>query len=335
MVEQPLLSIVIASYTLDRLKDILELLDSVKAQTYPRVETILVVERSTELLDYLKQYVAEKALPQAKIVFNYGEQGLSVARNLGFKEATGDIIAFIDDDALPSPDWAEEMVKTYGDDSVIGVTGPSIPLWQDETITWVPEEFYWIIGGSGFSDWTEKREVRNVSGTNMSFKREAFDSVGLFLTQLGAKGGGESGKHEFVGDETEFSIRVGRKTGKRILYNPKVKVQHKVYKFRVTLAFVARRAYWEGYTKALLKRSYRDSSSDNKLLRVEYQLLRRIFTRLLPSILAGLFSHPIIAVRRLSITLNAIFFVAVGYLHYSIRSATGHGQTLIHENEEI
>ena len=334
MTEQLLLSIVVTSYTMDRLKDIIELLDSIKAQTYPNIETILIVERSTELLDRLKQYVAEKAIPQAKVVFNHGERGLSAARNLGVAQASGKFLAFIDDDAFPFSDWAEQIVKTYDDDTVIGVTGPSIPLWEDKKLAWVPEEFYWIIGGSGYSDWTEKREVRNVSGTNMSFRRDAFDLCGLFLTQLGAKGGGESGKHELVGDETEFSIRAGRKTGKRTLYNPKVKVQHRVYKFRVSPAFIARRAYWEGYTKAMFKRNFHDESSTDKLLRVEYQLLRRILTRLLPSILLGLFSHPVIAMRRLSITINAVFFVAAGYFCYSFQSLLGRAQTVIYENYE-
>ena len=333
MTEQPLFSIVVTAYTMDRFNDIIELLKSIKAQTYPHVETILVIERSTELLDRLKQYVVEKEIPHVKVVFNDGEWGLSAGRNLGVAQSSGKILAFIDDDAFPFSDWAEQIVKTYDDDTVIGVTGPSIPLWEDKKLAWVPEEFYWIVGGSGYSEWTEKREIRNVSGTNMSFRREAFDSSGLFLTQLGARGGGETGKHELVGDETEFSIRVNRKTGKRILYNPDVKVKHRVYKFRVSPAFVARRAYWEGYTKALFKRSYRDTISDNKLLRVEYQLLRRIFSRLLPSILLGLFSHPIIAICRLSITINAVFFVAVGYLSYSIRSITGRGQNLMYEHD--
>jgi len=123
VVEQPLLSIVITSYTLDRLKDITELLNSIKAQTYAHVETILVVERSMELLDRLKQYVAEKAIPQAKVVFNHGERGLSAARNLGVAQSSGKILAFIDDDAFPFSDWAEQIVKTYDDDTVIGVTG--------------------------------------------------------------------------------------------------------------------------------------------------------------------------------------------------------------------
>jgi glycosyltransferase involved in cell wall biosynthesis len=331
--EQPVLSIVITSYTMDRLKDIRELLDSIKAQTYPDTETIIVIERTTELLGHINQYIVEQSIPRTKSMFNEGECGLSAARNLGIKETTGEIVAFVDDDALPCPDWADEIIQTYRDNTVIGATGPSFPKWESKTIDWVPEEFYWLIGGSIFNACTEIREVRNVSGTNMSFRREAFDLCGFFSTQLGAKGGGESGKHELVGEETEFSMRVSSITGKHILYNPNVKVQHRVYKFRVTPSFVARRAYWEGYTKALFKKSCHDARDNNKVLKVEYQLLGRIATRLLPSILLGLFCHTTIALRRLSITVNATFFVAVGYLHYSLRSLTGHAQTVVYEEK--
>ena len=333
MTEQPLLSIVITSYTLDRLKDVTELLDGIKVQTYPHVETIVVVEGSMELFDLLKQYAIDKSIPQTKVVFNNGERGLSAARNMGVAQASGEMVAFIDDDALPFQNWAEEIVKSYEDDSVIGVTGPSLPLWEDKAMNWVPEEFYWIIGGSGYSDWTTNRDIRNVSGTNMSFRREAFDSCGLFLTQLGARGGGESGKHELVGDETELSIRVRRKTGKSIIYNPNVTVQHRVYKFRLTPAFIARRAYWEGYTKAMFKKSYRDINYKKKCLQVEHQLLRRIFTRLFPRILVGLFHHPIIATNKLLMTVNTLFFVAVGYFGYSFQRLLGRAQTIIHESE--
>jgi GT2 family glycosyltransferase len=318
--EQPLLSTVITSYTTDRLKDIFELLDSIKAQTYNHIETILVIERSMELSDQIKQYVEERAIPSVKAVFNHGEPGLSAARNLGVKEAGGDIIAFIDDDALPSPNWAEEMVKTYQDKSVIGATGPVLPLWKDEPVEWFPDELDWILSCAAFSGITSKKEVRNVFGTNMSFRRDAFDSSGLFLTHLGAKGGGETGKHELVGDETEFSIRVKRRTGKHILYNPNIKAWHKVYKYRVTSPVIARRAYWEGYTKAMFNKNYRNSGTKEKLLDVEYQLLRRILGRLLPGILMGFFKHPIIAWRKLSVTITALSFVAFGYFSYLCQS---------------
>ena len=95
MAEQPLLSIIITSYTMERMRDISELLESVKKQAYPRIETIFVAERSKELCEGVKACAREKDLPDVVVVFNDGESGLSAARNLGIKHARGDIIAFV------------------------------------------------------------------------------------------------------------------------------------------------------------------------------------------------------------------------------------------------
>ena len=313
----PLLSIVITSYTTERLKDILELLDNIKTQTYTHIETIFVAERSLELADKVKKYIREQSIRNVKVLFNNGEPGASTARNLGIKQAEGDIIAFVDDDIVLSPDWSEEMVKTYEDASIIGVTGPILPLWEDERMNWFPNELDWMIGCSSFSGVTERREVRNVWGANMSFKREAFNAGGLFLTHLGAIGGGGGlGKQKFAGEETELSLRVRRKTGNRILYNPDIRVQHKVYKYRFTPMFIARRAYSEGYTKAMFNRIYQDKDSGEKLLSTEHQLLKRILDNLLPDTVKGLLRNPIIAWRKLSVTITVLFFVTLGYYSY-------------------
>ncbi len=306
---QSLLSIIITSYTTERLGDIYELLESIKAQTYSNLETIFIAERSVELLDKVRAYASENDVPNLKVIFNHGEPGLSAARNLGIKEAKGDIIAFIDDDALPFPDWAEEMVKTYEDKSVIGTTGSAFPLWQDEsTASWFPEEFYWIIGCTAWCNWNKPREVRNVWGMNMSFKREAFDLAGTFSTAIGGIQG-----RRLHGEEDELSLRVKRQTRRCIVYNPTIRVKHRVYKRRLTSRFVARTSYWIGYTRHVLERLYPEGDEDKSLLSVEHQLLKRIFTRLFPNIVKTFFTSPIIAWRRLRVTITALTFVALGY----------------------
>jgi glucosyl-dolichyl phosphate glucuronosyltransferase len=335
MNEPLLLSIATTSYTMERLKDVIDLLNSVENQTYSHVETIIIVEKSEELLRSIEKYVAENIHRPIKVIFNNGEKGLSAARNLGVQNAAGDVIAFIDDDATILPDWAAETIKTYADSSIIGITGPILPDWQDEVIDWFPKEFDWILSCSGFSDITDYQVVRNAFGTNMSFRREAFISSGSFLTNLGAKGGGTSGKHELVGDEAEFSIRIVRDSGKHILFNPKVRVKHKVYKYRITPSFIARRAYWEGYTKALFRKSFKRAENDKNVLNVEHQLLKRIIGKLLPRILGNFFIRPAFAWRTLFVTTNATFFVGLGYFNYSIQSLAGHGQTIGYEKENI
>jgi glycosyltransferase involved in cell wall biosynthesis len=181
IVAAPLLSLVITSYTTERLNDIYELIDSIKNQTYKNMETIFVAERSKELFQKVKAYTEEKAIPNVKIVFNDGAPGQSPARNLGGKNAVGDIISFVDDDVVLFDNWAEEMVDTYQDDSTIGATGPALPLWEDMSLNWLPEEFYWIISCTAYASWNKLMAVRCAGGMNMSFRKEAFEYCRVYV----------------------------------------------------------------------------------------------------------------------------------------------------------
>ena len=321
------ISIIVPCYTMERLRDVTELLDSVKSQTYSNIETLIVAERLPELASSIKGYVQEKGYSNVQVLYNYNqdEWGSYSSRNLGIEQAQGDILAFIDDDALLFPDWAEETVRSYAEDgSVIGFTGPILPLWEHDSMAWFPKELYWIFSCT-YWDWTEKTEVRNGYGTNISFLREAFDSCDAFRSSLGVeKGWGKSDWQRPGAKETEFSLRVTQKTGKRIVYNPNIRVKHKVYRYRLAASFIAKRAYWEGYAKAWLNKWGR--SSNRKVLATEYDLLRSIFFNLLPYSLSLLFKHPIIALRRLWVTALVLSCVTSGYLIYNLSSLFRRGQ---------
>jgi len=313
----PKISIITTSYTLDRLKDIAELLDGIQAQIYKNIETLVITERSPELNESIKAYIDEKGYSNIKVLFNQGERGSYPSRNLGIGQARGEIIAFIDDDALPLPSWAEEIAKTYAeDDSIIGLTGAILPLWEQDLMAWFPKEFYWIFSCT-YWDLAEMREVRNGYCTNLAFRREAFDCCGPFKTSLG-NGGGKSDWQQPGAEETEFCLRVRQETSKRIVYNPKMKIKHKVYGYRLSTKFIAKRAYWEGYAKVIINKLYR--SIDKAVLATEYELLRRIFFRLLPSSLKLIFSHPIVSLRQLWVTLLVLVCVASGYFSGGVRN---------------
>jgi len=310
------ISIIVPCYIMERLRDITELLDSVQAQTYKKVETLIVAERSTELASSISNYVQEKDYGNIKVLYNQGDWGSYAARNLGIEQAQGDVLAFIDDDALLFPDWAEETARNYAeDDSVVGLTGPILPLWEYDSMSWFPRELYWIFSCT-YWDWSEKKEVRNGYGTNISFLRGAFDACGLFKNRLEVGEWGKSDWQRPGAKETEFSVRVTQKTGKRIVYNPNIRVKHKVYRYRLSTGFIAKRAYWEGYAKAWLNRWSR--SSNRRVLATEYELLRRIFLNLLPSSLALLFRHPTVALRRLWVTALVLSCVSGGYLGHKL-----------------
>jgi glucosyl-dolichyl phosphate glucuronosyltransferase len=311
MTEKALMSVVITAYTTERLKDIYELLDSLKSQTYEHLEVIFVAERSKELLEKIKSYGAASRLSNLKILFNSGEPGLSAARNIGIKEAKGDVIAFVDDDVMPYPDWAEQMLKAYDSESIVGVTGPALPLWEDQSMSWFPEEFYWIISCTAWTGWSGRREIRNAWGMNMSFRREAFEKSGCFLNDFGFHKG-------FMAEDNEFSFRVRNQTGKRIIYCPSTRVLHRVHKYRLSRSFIQERANWIGFSRRAVKKQGKSQKVDAADgFDQERQLVKRIFTRLFPAILAGFFTTPVSAWRRLKVTLIILFYVASSY--YGLR----------------
>jgi len=303
---KPAISIIVTAYTKERLGDLTELLRSVREQTYKQIEVILVIERSKELEHEILEHIKVKNYSNVKVVFNPGPWGLSVARNLGIRHASGRVLAFIDDDALLCPNWAEETLCAYENSSVIGVTGPIEPLWESDTMKWFPREMYWIFSCT-HNNWNEARVVRNGYGTNISFLKEAFELAGVFLPSLGAKGGGTKGKNEMGGEETEFSIRVKKITGKNIMYFPNVRVKHRVYFYRFTLRFIIKRAFWEGYSKAYFRHNF---NPDGNVLSTEFNLLGQIMLRF-PSRILKLFVRPLDSFKENGVI--AIVLLCVGY----------------------
>ena len=321
MTKSPLISIIVTSYTPERLEDVCELLDSIKAQTYPDIETIFIAERSRILANMVGSHARKIGMKSFKGLFNSGQPGASAARNMGIQQASGEIIAFADDDAVLFPDWAGEMVRTFEDLSVIAVTGLSYPLWQTKAADWLPEELYWLISCTGWSKNTETVDARNIWLQNASFRKEAFKLAGAIDLGLGPRdaGGGFKGrefKDGIISEEIELSMRIKKATGKRIVCNPRVKIHHKVYSSRLKAGYIARWSYWTGFSKHKTKKLYPHAGSD--LLSQEHDLLKRILTGVIPGTLPGFFRSPLNAWRRLSVTVLALSFVALGYFVYSL-----------------
>jgi len=327
--QNPLISIVITSYTMGRFKDICELLDSIESQTLlaqtknlplscpeeqglnvsktsvcnlSPIEVIVIVERSCELYENVRKYANKLGLQNLRVLFSEEKLGLGGARNLGTKEAKGEIIAFVDDDVVLFPEWAEEMLKTYEEDSTIGVSGAAIPLWQDERLDWLPKSFYWLISCTDWTGWDEVTEARSLWGMNMSFRREAFEKAGSFLFGLGY--------HQPMAEDLEFSLRVRNKTGKKLLFNPKARVWHKVYAYRISPRFVASRAHHIGASRRLLKATYpREQASFHLERGVLSGIARGIC--LLPR---DFFTNPSTAWKVFYTTLIIVTFAAIGFL---------------------
>lgn len=94
------ISVVICVYTEDRWEDILAAVSSVRAQSHPALETLLVVDHNPALLDRLAKEYKEVDDADVRVLANAGPRGLSAGRNTGIAAARGEVIAFLDDDAV-------------------------------------------------------------------------------------------------------------------------------------------------------------------------------------------------------------------------------------------
>ncbi|HLY35772.1 MAG TPA: glycosyltransferase [Candidatus Limnocylindria bacterium] len=239
------ISVVICAYTLDRWDEIRRAVASVEAQTAPVREIILVADHNEALLAR-----AEAAFPAVRVVANAQAQGLSGARNTGVAHATGEIVAFLDDDAAADPDWATWLAAGYADGTVLGVGGLSEADWVEARPSWFPPEFDWVVGCSYLGLPTGLATVRNMIGSNMSLRRAIFDTIGGFDARVGRVGSLPVGC-----EETELCIRaVARWPGSRIVYQPRARVRHRVPAGRGTWRYYRSRCLAEGRSKARVTR---------------------------------------------------------------------------------
>ena len=237
------LTVVICAYTLERWDDIRAAVASLRTQTRPADQVVLVADHNDELLAR-----AREAFPDVLCLANEETRGLSGARNTGVRAATGDVVAFLDDDAAAEPDWVARMLEAYADPHVAGVGGHVVPAWQAPRPAWFPDEFLWVVGCSYRGLPTERAEIRNPIGANMSFRRDVFTGVGGFDEAMGRLGKDAAGC-----EETEFAIRArAADPGARIVLEPDAACRHNVSPDRVTRRYFRRRCRAEGRSKALV-----------------------------------------------------------------------------------
>ncbi len=317
----PRISVVVTSYTLSREPDLDRLLESLRRQTYPNVEIVFVGEGDRELCDRVARRAEVLGLSEPLLAFNEGPRGASAARNLGVGLASGDVVAFIDDDAQAQPDWAEEMARTYTDHpDIAGVAGAVEPIWRDPATRWFPEELYWIIGCTGWLDGGETLSPAQSGATvNVSYRKQALRAAGGFSAGLGpARTGGarRSPWAEGIAEDTDLLLRVRKATGAEVLYNPKMRVGHSVEPWRTGLRWVVRRSAGVGWSRRMLERTYGQQSRGT--VGTQQGLLWRIAVDLMPRIARSFGREPGKAWRQLRVTVAAVVAVGVGYLSFGL-----------------
>lgn len=310
------LSIVASAYSFDRYNDLIDLLNGIKEQTYKEGEAIIVIDQNKELYGKISEYILLNNLHGIKLVFNSENRGLSYSRNIGVTHATGDIIAFIDDDAIPYPEWAEEILNTFNDDEIGAVTGDVIPLWEYKEMSWFPKELHWMISCSYIMTPNKKEEVERGFGTNMAFRKDLLYKVGMFDTNLGIKINNWVG-----GEDTDMFLSI-KEMGKKVIFNPDAKVLHKVYAYRIGTKNIIKRAFNGGMSVAIMKKVRRYKIKNS----IEDAYLKGLLFKFYPNILKEFMKKPsVVPLKQMAIVSAVMIFESIGYLRGGIKKRENMG----------
>jgi len=244
-------SIVICTYNRALLLD--KLLQSLVHQEFEGEHEIIIVDNNST--DETK-VVAEKWMPLAgpKCPIQYmfvAKQGLSYAKNVGVDAADGDVVAFIDDDAIAEKKWLQRIIDNFADPETVSLGGKVIPAWSEPPPDWLLTPELWpAIGGSNYG------EVHRIMtgkmcplGGNMAIRRSWCQAIGGFNPQFG-----KVGRNMVSFEEVEFADRLRRRGGKMV-YDPQMIIYHYVPKERMTKDYVARRRYWDGRSFSAFERT--------------------------------------------------------------------------------
>ncbi len=254
-----MISVIICTY--NRVHYIEKVLDALRKEDFKDYEVLLVDNNSTDgTLQTVQNYAKANADFPLRVICE-SRQGLSWARNTGIRHAVGDILAFLDDDAIPRKGYLEELavgLKAYPD--ACGFGGRIIPFFDEcQAPKWLCRwTLGWVSGlDKGESDCLFKGREFPI-GANMGLRRSALKECGEFNTALGRSGGNLMG-----GEEKDLFYRLKERGGK-IVYLHNVVVDHVIPQKRTTKEYIVQFAKGVGCSEK--RRSLDEGTYPRRLL---------------------------------------------------------------------
>ena len=171
----PRVSVVVCSY--NGAPTIRDCLEGLSRLAYPNYEVIVVDDGSTDDTAAIARRYNGRLIQTEN-------RGLANARNTGLAAATGEIVAYLDDDAYPDPEWLTYLVATFMSTSYAGVGGPNIAPPGDGPIA----ECVAQAPGGPVHVLVTDREAEHIPGCNMAFRKSCLDAIGGFDPQFRTAG---------------------------------------------------------------------------------------------------------------------------------------------------
>lgn len=197
-------------------------IESLLNQDHPDFEVIVVdnasSDRTQEVIKSLQPH------PRLKSVYE-PVTGLSVARNTGAKNASGEILAYLDDDAIATPSWLTVLSRAYAENDKLAIAGGKVTLIWPTDITPPPWLSEGLAGNLGAYDLGDSPVLitqpgNTPRGLNYSLRRSFLEEIGGFDPNLGRVG------KKLLSNEELVMTELALKSGWQVSYIPEALVAH-------------------------------------------------------------------------------------------------------------
>lgn len=160
---------------------------------------------------------SEETFPRTRIIPS-GKTGPAEKRDMALEHARGEILAFIDDDAYPRPDWLKNAVTHFDDPSVGAVGGPAVTAENDGLLRQASGKVYESFLCSGGYTYRyipgKLMDVEDLPSVNLIVRKDVFAQIGGYDSNF------------YPGEDTKLCLDIIKLADKRIVYDPDVLVYH-------------------------------------------------------------------------------------------------------------
>ncbi len=215
---------------------------------------ILVVDSASDPDNAARLSRITATIPRARLL-RLEAPGISFARNAGAEAARGEYIAYIDDDAIPAPDWVERIVAaiTGTDPPPALIGGRILPRWEAPLPAWWPRQVrgtLTIIEHEGQGDYRSPALPRGLEpfGANMVVHVATLRAVGGFELHSG-----RNGKVLLSDEEVQLAWRL-QAAGYSARYDYRIVVEHQIQAERLNPRWLLARLYWQGVSSVRTRR---------------------------------------------------------------------------------
>ncbi len=256
-------TVIICAYTEDRWDLLVNSVESIQHQDLAPRQLIVCVDHNHALYERSRRRWEGGTGPvRVTVVENRYGGRLGSARRTAAELASGEFLAFLDDDASAEPDWLTRMLAAYEDPRVIAVGGAPHPVFATRRPRWFPPEYDWVFGCSYVGLPETRSPIRHVIGAAMSVRSADLAAIGYF--------------HSDNHDDMDMCHRlVDSAPGRIIVYEPTAVVHHFVHADRLTWRYFWRRCFFVNRGKVGAFRAMGEARN----LRAERDFARRALTR--------------------------------------------------------